>query len=537
MHEFFERLLEEFGSAWRFRWIAMVVAWLVAIGGWAFVLLMPDTFEASARVFVDSRTALSKVTEGIGVESNIDTQIQRVRQALVGGPQIEKVAREVFPDFSTMTPQQRQQLVTKIRERITITGSAARDNPTAGVYSIAYAGPDRERSVHIVDRLLNTFVEGSMGGNRAGSQQAQRFLTDQIAEYERRLSAAEDRLADFKRRNVGLMPGAQGDYFSRLQGEMAALDTARASYSIAVRRREELQRQLTGAQPYVNGSGAATTPRPGGTTTQGAPGNDTASRIREAQARLDDLLLRFTEKHPDVIALRETLAGLKAKQQEEIEAMRRGDPGAAGLLGLDSNPVYQDNQLQLNKTEVEIAALGGEIADHQSKIASLKQLVNTAPEVEAEFARLNRDYDVTQKKYQALVEQLERQKLSEEADETAGNVRFEIIDPPSASFVPVAPNRPRLILVVLFAALAAGAGLAYLLHQLKPVFSSTRQLGEITGLPVLGFVNMIFLGRHQAVARRSAIAYVAIGVLLAVVATLMLVVQSDATRMLRGLIS
>ncbi len=234
----------------------MVVAWLVAIGGWAFVLLMPDTFEASARVFVDSRTALSKVTEGIGVESNIDTQIQRVRQALIGGPQIEKVAREVFPDFSTMTPQQRQQLVTKIRERITITGSAARDNPTAGVYSIAYAGPDRERSVHIVDRLLNTFVEGSLGGNRAGSQQAQRFLTDQIAEYERRLSAAEDRLADFKRRNVGLMPGAQGDYFSRLQGEMAALDKAKASYTIAVRRRDELQRQLAAGQPYVNGSSA-----------------------------------------------------------------------------------------------------------------------------------------------------------------------------------------------------------------------------------------------------------------------------------------
>ncbi len=250
---------------------------------------------------------------------------------------------------------------------------------------------------------------------------------------------------------------------------------------------------------------------------------------------MDDLLLRFTEKHPDVIALRETLAGLKAKQQDEIEEMRR-DPGAAGRLGLDSNPVYQSIQLQLNQTEVEIAALGGEIADHQNKIASLKQLVNTAPEVEAEFARLNRDYDVTQKKYQALVEQLERTKLSEQADET-GIVRFEIIDPPSASFVPVAPNRPRLILAVLFGALAAGAGLAYLLHQLKPVFSSTRQLGEITGLPVLGFVNMIFLGRHQAAARRGAIAYVAIGVLLVVAATLMLVIQSDATRMLRGLIS
>ncbi len=496
---------------------------------------MPDTFEASARVFVDSRTALSQVTQGIAVEPNIDTQIQRVRQALIGGPQIEKVAREVFPDFSTVTPEARQRVVAKLRERITITGSAARDNPTAGVYTITYAGEDRERSVHIVDRLLNTFVESSLGGNRAGSQQAQKFLTEQIADYERRLSAAEERLADFKRQNVGLMPGAQGDYFSRLQGEMAALDKARASYAIAVRRREELQSQLTGEQPFLNGAGAAATARPG-TTTPGAPGNDTASRIRETQARLDELLLRFTEKHPDVIALRETLADLKARQQAEIDAVKRGDPGAAARLGLDSNPVYQSIQLQLNQTEVEIAALSGEIADHQNKIASLKQLVNTAPEVEAEFARLNRDYDVTQKKYQALVEQLERTRLSEQANET-GIFRFDIIDPPSASFVPVAPNRPRLIISVLFAALAAGGGLAYLLHQLKPVFSSTRQLGEITGLPVLGLVNMIFLGRYQAVARRGAFVYAAIAVLLVVATALMLVIQSDATRMLRGLIS
>jgi polysaccharide chain length determinant protein (PEP-CTERM system associated) len=535
MHELMEKLLEEFRGAWRYRWIAMIVAWLAAVAGWAFVLVMPDTFEASARVFVDSRTALSQVTQGIAVEPNIDTQIQRVRQALIGGPQIEKVAREVFPDFSTVTPEVRQRVVAKLQERITITGNAARDNPSAGVYTITYAGEDRERSVHIVDRLLNTFVESSLGGNRAGSQQAQKFLTEQIADYERRLSAAEERLADFKRQNVGLMPGAQGDYFSRLQGEMAALEKARASYAIAVRRRQELQSQLTGEQPFLNGAGATATARPD-TTTPGASGNDTASRIRETQARLDELLLRFTEKHPDVIALRETLADLKTRQQAEIDAVKRGDRGAAARLGLDSNPVYQSSQLQLNQTEVEIAALNGEIAEHQNKIANLKQLVNTAPEVEAEFARLNRDYDVTQKKYQALVEQLERTKLSEQANET-GIFRFDIIDPPSASFVPVAPNRPSLIITVLFAALAVGGGLAYLLHQLKPVFSSTRQLGEITGLPVLGLVNMIFLGRYQAMARRGAIVYAAMAVLLVVATALMLVIQSDATRMLRGLIS
>ncbi len=141
-------------------------------------------------------------------------------------------------------------------------------------------------------------------------------------------------------------------------------------------------------------------------------GNDTASRIRETQSRLDELLLRFTERHPDVLALRQTLEDLKTRRQSEIDAMRRGDPGAARRLGLAANPVFQSIQLQFNQNEVDIAALRAELADRQRKIVDLRRLLNTAPEIEAELARLNRDYDVTRAQYQGLVERLERTRIS-----------------------------------------------------------------------------------------------------------------------------
>src|SRR5262245_47113041 len=121
MRELFDKLWDETSGAWRFRWIAMITAWAVALVGWALVLVMPDTYQATARVFVDTRTMLSQVTKGIAVETNIDTQIQRVRQALLGGPEIEKVAREEFPEFATSTPERRQLLVSRLRDRIAIT--------------------------------------------------------------------------------------------------------------------------------------------------------------------------------------------------------------------------------------------------------------------------------------------------------------------------------------------------------------------------------------------------------------------------------
>jgi capsular polysaccharide biosynthesis protein len=181
---------------------------------------------------------------------------------------------------------------------------------------------------------------------------------------------------------------------------------------------------------------------------------------------------------------------------------------------------------------VEIAALRGQVNESQRRIANLKQLVDTAPEVEAEFARLNRDYEVTRTQYQALVQRLEQSRLSQQAEET-GIVRFEVIDPPRAPFKPTAPKRPLLILAVLVAALAAGAGFAGVLHRLKPVFSSAQQLNDITGLPVLGVVSMTWLEKHRARQRGRAFVYTGVASLLIMVAGVLLLTQSHATRLLQ----
>lgn len=530
-----ERVLGQVRGAWRFRWLAMFAASGVCIVGWVIVLLLPNTYKATARVFVDTRTTLSRITEGIGVASDIESQIQGVRQALLGGPQLEEVVDKEKLLPPNATARDKQDLITGLRKRITITLQGA---DTSGVYVISYRDKSRNRALRVVDRLLNSFVASTLVGKREGSEQAQQFLINQIAETERRLAASEERLADFKKENVGLMPGAQGDYFSRLQAEMEALAKARAELSIAQSRRSALQRQLRGEQPVLSSPDVAPgltplpSPAPGGSLSiAGARDNSTAFRIREAQSRLDDLLLRFTDRHPDVIALRATLEELKARQQAEIEALRRGDAGAAARLGLSANPVFQSIQLQLNQTDVEIAALRGAIIDHQAKIAGLRRLVDTAPEVEAQFARLNRDYDVTRAKYQSLVERLERAKLSEQAEET-GVVRFEVVDPPNADFLPVAPNRPLLIVAVLLAALTTGGALAYLLHELKPVFANVRQLNEITGLPVLGLVSMTWLERHQAQQRRAAIVYACAASGLFLSSGVVLVAQSRVTTLL-----
>ena len=508
MQELLNLVLDELRGAWRFRWYALATAWAVAVVGWLVVLTLPDKYEANARVFVDPSTSLKPVIQGLAIEQDVNAELSLVRQSLLSEPQLRKVVAQTGLGANAVTPAQKVAVVNELRERVEIVveggapGGSDQPGPSK-VYLIRYADSNRDRSLKVVDLLLNSFMEGTLGGKRQGSQQAQKFLEDQIKDYEQRLGESEQRLADFKKNNVGMVPGErQADYFTTLQGEMDAVKKAQGVLNAALTRREALQRQLKGEAPIAASTGTMSISGQGTTT----GGGDTLSRIKETQTKLDEMLLRYTDKHPDVVALRETLGELKARREVELDALRRGDPNAAALTGASSNPVYQSIQLALNQTDVEIAAGRGELADHQQKVAELRKFVDTMPQVEAEYARLNRDYSVTKAQYTALAERLEKARVGEEA-EASGSVRFEVIDPPSAGFKPVAPRRYLLLAGVLLGAIAAGAGVGYLLNMLRPVFNSTRELAEATGAVVLGAISATRSEMEQIRLRRGYFRY------------------------------
>jgi polysaccharide chain length determinant protein (PEP-CTERM system associated) len=511
MQELLERIYDEVHSAWRFRWIGMAVAVLIAIGGWLFVFSLPDRYEARASVFVDTRTALRPMLQGLTVEQDVNVQLNYVRQSLFAGERLEQIARESGVLSAEETDRRRiaeilddfaGRVALEVRNAGTGSGGGRQDEGT--IYSFRFMDGDRERGLKVIRTVLNTFVEETLGGKREGAQSAQKFLEQEIRDYEARLREAEHRLAEFRKANIGLMPNEQGDYFEQLERETEQAAQIENALGVAVQRREELARQLRGELVV----GAAPV------TAQGVAGGDTLSaRINETQAALDELRLRFTDKHPDVIATAANLEELKARREAEIERLRSGDASAAASSGVSSNPVYQSIQLQLNQADVEIATLRRQLSQRRARAAELHKRMDVAPQVQAEFLQLNRDYDFNRTQYNALLANYERARLGDRADD-AGSIRFEIVAPPDSPFGPVSPNRSLLLSAVFFAALGAGGGLAFLLHLFMPVVGSLRGLSELTDLPVIGVVSSAFPDAMAAKARGELLRFVgAAGVL------------------------
>jgi polysaccharide chain length determinant protein (PEP-CTERM system associated) len=241
----------------------------------------------------------------------------------------------------------------------------------------------------------------------------------------------------------------------------------------------------------------------GAANTVEPPPNSLDARIRDHRSELDRLLLEYTEKHPDVIATRESLTRLEEQRARQLAALGVDNPDQE-FANLDSNPIYQSIRMALNDAEVEIDALNAQMQERARRLEDLQALIDEVPQVEAELARLNRDYDVIYEQYQSLVRSRETQELSRKANDT-DEVDFRVIDPPMADLTPVAPNRLLLFTAVFMLALGAGGGVCWLLAQIRPVFASSAELREVIGLPVIGAVTQAW-ERSYRLQRRWALA-------------------------------
>jgi len=486
MQDLLHFLRTELRGSWRYRWPAVITAWLICLVGWAAVFTLPDIYEARAQVYVDADSRLADVMGAVGVAPGVGSRVFVVRQAMLGRPQLERVARETDLDLRARTVEEKEELIAGLREKIGV--SSGRSREAQNLYTITFEDRNRDMAVAVVQTLLDTFVEDVLKLKEQGSEDVTDYLQDQLAHYSGLLSEAETALADFKKQYVGLLPGESGGIFERLQREMDALKALRQELQIQEDRRNELRRQLQSETPFA----------PEGSDEEGGvgvPGTATERTITELEARRSQLLLKYTERHPDVVAINEQLKLLYEKREQDRAALAAGGNGIEGVSNA-TNPVYQSVQIALNETGVRIAGLRSQVQQAEALVAQLNDQIHTIPEVEAQYAELTRDYAQYKALYDELLMRKERERMGT-VGEDRDVVSFNIIDPPAASFEPVAPKRVVMLVGVLILGLGAGGALAFVIHQLNPVFHDARTLNQVTGRPVLGVVSMTWLERHK----------------------------------------
>lgn len=472
MYELLQQGLGYLKVASRYKWWGVLTAWIVCIAGWVFVSQMPDQYKAEAKVFVDTRSVLRPLLKGLAIEPDVSGQVRLMTRLLFTRPNLEKIARMTDLDLMAKDEKVMEEIVSRLKSSLAIE-SANQVN----IFTISAEDADPQLAKRLVQATLTVFVEQALGETRRDSDTAQRFLDQQIQEYQRRLQEAEKAIEEFKRKNYGLLPGQGGDLYGELQTAQAQLEEAKLAVQEAIHRRDEIARQLENEEPTFEEFGAQ---------------SPTETKIQALQARIDELLIKYTDKHPEVIALKRSIAQLKKQQ---AEAMVNGSDGEEEALlgelgGGSANPVFQQMKLALSEAEANVASLKARVKAYENRIQKLQEQMDARLKVETELKNLNRDYSTIKNNFETLLARREQARLSESVEQNADTVKFRVVDPPQVPSKPSAPNRILLSAGVLGIGFIAGFGLAILLALVRPTFISVQQLREITGLPVLGTVSM-----------------------------------------------
>ncbi|MDP2110527.1 MAG: GNVR domain-containing protein [Thiobacillus sp.] len=487
MDQVLQQILGYAKAAWRRRWWGVVVAWLVCIVGWTWVMTIPDRYAASARVYVDTQTLLKPLLAGLAAEPNVQQQIQMMTRQLVSRPTLEKVARMTDLDVKAKTPEQTEAMLNGLASRIAI-ADAGREN----LYTISYQDPNGELAKKVVQSLLTIFVETSLGKTRQDISSSQRFIEEQLQQYQQKLTDAETALTEFKRTHIGMMPGQGGGYYAKLAETTALLRQAQLDQQEAVNRRNQLKRQLTDEEPELTAAAMASS------------NSEIDGRIQALEKQMDLLRLQYTDLHPDIQSTKRLIA--KLEEQKKIDlAGRKADPAGARI----QNPVYQQLTIAIAEADATVSSLGARVAEYQRRYSDLRNASNMIPQVEQDYTQLMRDYDVYRQNYDALLKRRESVTMSGEVESKTDTVDFRVIDPPFVPSQPAGPDRPLLLSMVTLGGLGAGIAVAFLLSQLRRTVADRRALRELTGLPLLGAVSRVETDESRRRKRKGLLAYLA----------------------------
>jgi polysaccharide chain length determinant protein (PEP-CTERM system associated) len=461
-------------SIWRKRWIALGIAWVLCVGGWFAVATIPNQYEASARVYVDSDAVLTPLLRGLALDNTPTSQLELLQHTVLSRPNLEKLISKTDLELSVNSPSDLERLVFSLAENVKI-------NPqTRNLFTITYRTTSPKLAYDVVQSMLTIFIESKTGTSRADMENARQFLEQQITQYEQKLRLSEAKRAEFRIKYLDLLPQDANGGLSHLEAARNTLAQLQEKLKDAQQHRDLVKQQLDSTPETFDPNDAEAAGL--------APGNPL---LLDAERHLAELRLRYTDNHPDVIAAKQLLEQIKSGA---IGGENTGGPPVrplvAGRMRGIPNPINAQLKLQMLEADSQIATLQRQIADQSKDRDKLEAIARGVPGLMAEYADLNRDYDVLRKNHEELLSRREQMRIASAADTEAEKVKLEVVDPPQVPQNPVAPKRVLLDTAVLGLGLAGGIGFALMLLQFDSSFQTVDELRRLD-LPVAGSISLI----------------------------------------------
>lgn len=463
---------EEFWAmARRRRWWLLLPLFLCWLAIWSASWLLPASYQSEALILVEQQ----KVPEHY-VVSNVTVGLQERLQSMTQQILSRGRLQSTIDRFHLYPPRtglrrflQSEDPVEQMRRDIKIEAVQAQVGTTLGAgagrpneltaFRISYATGSPELAQQVNSELTSLFINESWRSQQQLSESTTSFLASQLKEASDKLEEQEKLVRAFKAKHLGDLPSQLQSNVEILSGLQSQLQNIQHAIDSAKQQKLYLESQLQQLQSAQGGGGEA------GLTSL----ESLQKQSLDLRNRLTDARSRYTEDHPDIVALKRSIAetekqikelerNLSPGEKTEAESIVANKDSADAVLHVASSPLIQVRS-QLKANDFEIQNDQRQEEKIEAEIAAYQTRLNLTPATEQELERISRGYEESKVNYNSLLQKQNQSQLATSLEERQQGEQFRILDPPSLPDKPKSPNHLFLSLTGLGVGSVLGVGL------------------------------------------------------------------------------
>jgi polysaccharide chain length determinant protein (PEP-CTERM system associated) len=460
---FTDSLFDYLNAIYRY-WLVAVCALIVGVTiTLVTVRMLPDVFRSTTLILVEPQDVPEAYVRAT-VTSRLESRLQAMNQEVLSRTRLESVIKDfgLYPEARAQgRPMER--IVDMMRKNIFVEVYAQNNG-----FRISYDGSDPNTVQRVTARLASMYIDENLRIRDEQVTGTTEFMESELEKARRQLDTQEAAIQGYKEQHMGELPEQRDANMRSLEGNRMQLQTITVALSAAQERKVLLEKQIADARafrsalPSVDGRPAADSPN---------------ARLRQLEAELVDLRGRYTAEHPDVV-----------QTQAQIARLRAELAGSDDDKGRPTDPlVPPDLAHALEQTQLDITRLKAEEERINKAIEVFGKRVENAFVREQELLGLTRDYDVTKRKYQTLLDKKLEAQLSQSLERRQKAERFRVLDPANRPQMPAKPNRQVLYLGGVAVSIGLACLLPILLWQIDSSFHAPEDFAAAE-LPVLAVI-------------------------------------------------
>ena len=489
--------------------LTVIVFTAVMTSAVSFALYLPDLYRATAVVLVERQMPESFVRSTVSGE--LDSRLHVIKQQMLSRARLTEIINQfdLYPKLRRNGPI--EDALTQMRHDVVIEAMGPEQvsgRKTTVAFTLSYTGGSGDTVADVANTLATFYVDQNYDIRSGEASATTAFLKEQLDATRKELDRRESEIRAYTAAHPGELP-------QQVEVNLAALERMNTQLRLNGERQlrvlEDRERLAQGVTAITIGTAS------GETVSIGAPVSERLDRMKK---ELQTLESQFTSRHPDVVRLKAEIASQERERQDSLvrEAERVSNAkqadGAAAPSEDDLTSLVARRRT-VDGMDAELGRLRAEEATLRENIASYERRLENAPAREQEFERITQDYRSAKDLYDSILKRYDEAQLAASMETGQRGERFNVLESAVPPPGPVAPNRPRLLIIGLMLAIAAAAMAALIAEQFDSTFHNVDAIREFTNVPVLATIPDIGAGAggralRVAMATASVVAVIAL---------------------------